>query len=175
MTDIKTKTSEEPEQFEERPFGFKTLKPTELAWLAALLQAEATFTSDKRARSKSDDPNYTPPPAIPIVKLEMVEKDLMEYVSGLVDQKVIRQKRRTTAKKEVYRITIQARKKTENLLRAIIPYIVGEKSRSKILKLLEVCDTYNKWLAEGGKSNAAKLAAHVKKQKKQQRKPTNPD
>lgn len=179
MTDIKKpKNSEQPEQFdqpeqsEERPYVVETLKPTELAWLAALFQAEADFTMDKRVRSKSSDPNYIPPPPIPIVKLEMVEKDVMEYVSRLVGERVVLQNRRTTANKEVYRITIQAREKTELFLRAIIPYVVGEKNRSRILKLLEVCDTYNKWLAEGGKSSAAKLAARLKKQ---QHNPTNPD
>lgn len=98
---------------QQRPYAFETLKPTELSWLAGLLQAEADFTSDKRIRSTSSDPNYTPPPPIPKVKLEMVEKDLMEYVAQLVGEKVVLQKRKTTANKEVYRITIQAREKTE--------------------------------------------------------------
>ncbi len=102
----------------------------------------------------------------------MVEKDVMEYVSKLVGAKVVTQKRKTKADKEVYRITIQAREKTEVFLRAILPYIVGEKNRSRILELLTVCEAYNKWLAEGGKSNAAKLAARCKKQ---QTNPTNLD
>ena len=120
-----------------RPYAFETRKPTELAWLAALLQAEADFTSDKRIRSKSGDPNYAPPPPAPKVKLEMVEKDLMEYVGAKqlvgAKQKVVLQNRKTKANKEVYRVTIQSREKTELFLRAIIPYIVGEKNRSRIL------------------------------------------
>jgi hypothetical protein len=155
----------------QRPYAFETRKPTELAWLAALLQAEADFTADRRIRSKSGDPNYTPPPPAPKVKLEMVEKDLMEYVGEFVGEKVVLQNRKTKANKEVYRITIQSREKTELFLRAIIPYIVGEKNRSRILELLTICDAYNKWLAEGGKSNAAKLAARCKKQHDN---PTNP-
>lgn len=50
--------------------------------------------------------------------------------------------------------------------------IVGEKNSSRILELLTICDAYNKWLAEGGKSNAARLAA---RSKKQQGNPKNPD
>lgn len=157
---------------QQRPYAFETCKPTELAWLAGLLQAEADFNSDKRIRSKSGDPNYTPPPPAPKVKLEMVEKDLMDYVGELVGEKVVLLNRKTTANKEVYRITIQAREKTEVFLRAIIPYIVGEKNSSRILELLTICDAYNKWLAEGGKSNAARLAA---RSKKQQGNPKNPD
>jgi hypothetical protein len=154
---------------QQRPYGFETCKPTELAWLAGLLQAEAYFTSDKRIRSKSGDPNYIPPPPAPKVKLEMVEKDLMEHVGELVGEKVIPQNRLTKANKEVYRITIQAREKTEVFLKAILPYIVGEKNRSRILELLTICDAYNKWLEEGGRSNAARLAARSKNNTKNDR------
>jgi hypothetical protein len=129
-----------------------------------LLQAEAYIYSDIRRRSKSDDPDYTPPPPIPTIRLEMIEEDLMEYVAELVGQNVVVQKRQTTADNSVYRITIQAREKTEVLLRVILPYIVGEKNRSNILGLLNICDTYNKWVAEGGalKSNHGRLAQKAK-------------
>lgn len=96
----------------------------------------------------------------------MVEQDLMEYVGGLVGERVVLQNRKTKAKKEVYRITIQARKKTEVFLRAILPYIVGEENRSRISELLKICDAYNKWEAEGGRSKAASLAARSKKKPK---------
>ena len=36
----------------QKPYTFETLDPTQLAWLAGLLQAEADFTTDKRIRSK---------------------------------------------------------------------------------------------------------------------------
>lgn len=170
MTDLNEKQQQPTPFLDKKKYAFeKTLKSTQLAWLAGLLQAEANFTEDKRVRSKSSDPNYTPPPSIPIVKLEMVEKDLMEHVSELVGEKVVLQRRKTTANKEVYRITIQAREKTENLLRAILPYIVGDKTRSEIIKLLAVCDTYNKWLAEGGKSKAGKLAARSRSRKEKEK------
>jgi hypothetical protein len=149
----------------QRPYPFETLDSTKLAWLAGLLQAEADFTTDNRIRSKSVDPDYTPPPPIPRVKLEMVEKDLMDYVGELVGQNVVLQNRKTSAGKEVYRISIEAREKTEVFLRAILPYIIGEKNRSRIIALLAICDDYNKWLASGGKSKAAKLAARSKKVK----------
>jgi hypothetical protein len=84
----------------------------------------------------------------------MVEKDLMDHVGDLVGQNVVPQKRKTTANKEVYRITIEAREKTEVFLRIILPFIVGAKNSSRIIELLRLCDDYNKWLAEGGKSKA---------------------
>lgn len=76
-------------KLQQRPYPFENLKATQLAWLAGLLQAEADFNSDKRIRSKSGDPSYIPPPPIPKVKLEMVEKDLMEHVGELVGEKVV--------------------------------------------------------------------------------------
>jgi hypothetical protein len=44
-----------------------------------------------------------------------------------------------------------------------LPFIVGDKNRSRIIDLLGICDEYNKWLAAGGKSKQAKLAAQSKK------------
>ena len=46
----------------QRPQTFETLHPIQLVWLTGLLQAEANFTTDKRIRSKSADPDYIPPP-----------------------------------------------------------------------------------------------------------------
>ena len=160
----KTKTTKTKSK---RPYPFETAAPTTLAWAAGILQAEADFTADKRTRSKSNDPDYTPPPPAPKVKLEMVEKDLMDHFGELVDQKVKLQKRKTAAGNSVYKVTVEAREKTEVFLRAILPYIVGEKNRSRILELLTFCDGYNKWLAEGGRSKAASLAARSKKKKLQ--------
>jgi hypothetical protein len=105
----------------QRPYPFETLHPTQVAWLAGLFQAEANFTIDKRMRSKSGDPDYIPPPPIPRVRLEMVEKDLMDYVGELVGQNVVTQNRKTQANKEVYRISIEAREKTFFFLKAILP------------------------------------------------------
>lgn len=165
-----------------RPYPFETADPTVLAWLAGILQAEADFTADKRIRSKSNDsemqacishPDYTPPPPAPKVKLEMVEKDLMDRVGELVDQKVKLQNRKTASGKNVYKVTIEAREKTEVFLRAILPYIFGDKNRLRVIELLTFCDGYNKWLAEGGRSKAASLAARSKKKNSSLRNPAD--
>lgn len=157
--------TEKQKSKQQRPYPFESISPTDLAWLAGLLQAEADFTADRRVRSKSGDPDYTLPPPIPKIKLEMIEKDVMEHVGELVGEIVVLQNRQTTAGNNVYRVTIQAREKTEVFLRAILPYIVGNKNRERTLSLLSMCDTYNKWVAEGGKTKAAKLAARSKHNK----------
>lgn len=149
----------------ERPYAFENLEPTTLAWMAGILQAEADFTSDKRIRSKSNDPDYTPPPPAPKIKLEMVEQDLMDHFGKLVDENVVPQNRRTRSDKVVYRITIQAREKTKVFLQTILSYIIGEKNRTRIIDLLSICEVYDNWLADGGRSKAARLAARSKKNK----------
>ena len=150
-------------------FNFEQLPSEKIAWLAGLLQAEAYFYQDKRVRAKADLSEYTPPPGIPIIKLEMIEEDLMGEVASLVDEKCIPQKRNTVAGKAVYRVTIQARAKVEALLKSILPYVVGKKTRSKIEELLQVCESYKVWKELGGRSQAAKHAARAKVNKNKEK------
>lgn len=154
-------------------FPFETATETEIAWLAGLLQAEANFYLDSRIRSKSKDQNYIPPPPSPGIKLDMIEEDLMNYIGKLVGQNVTKLKRATSANNFVYRINISSRSKVERLLKIILPYIIGEKNRTKILYHLDICEKYNNWLNAGGRKNAASLAARasatVKEEKKKDR------
>nr|ALO20950.1 putative LAGLIDADG homing endonuclease [Microglena monadina] len=137
---------------------FKNLGTEKLAWLAGLFQSEAYFHSDKRVRAKSSPEEYTPPPPVPRIKLEMVEEDLMRHIGEILDENVIITNRRTTANNIVYKITINARNKSEAFLRAIEPFIIGRKTHREIQDLLELCEQYKDWVAQGGKQNAAKLA-----------------
>jgi hypothetical protein len=146
--------------------SFEHLEVNKLAWLASLFQAEAYFSADKRVRSKSNIDHYISPPPIPIVRLEMIEKDLIEHVAELLNERVIEVNRKTSAKNKVYKVIIQQRKKTECFLRAILPYVIGKKTRSKIIQLLEYCDLYNEWVAVGGKNQQARLAALMKNKTK---------
>lgn len=146
-------------------FHFEKLKPEEVAWLAGLFQAEAQFYIDHRKRSKVADPNYVPPPPVPAVKIEMVEKDLMERVAEWLGQKVAVQNRKTTAGNTVYRVNLTARQKVKVFLETILPYVYGEKKRGEIQELLDICDEYDNWLAAGGRSQAARHAARMKAQR----------
>ena len=146
-------------------FKLQTLDPEKLAWLAGLFQAEAYFYLDTRIHSKSKDPDYTPPPPVPNIKLDMVEKDLMEHVADLLEQSVKEQRRKTTVGKTVYRVSLANRSKVEAFLKAILPYVVGKYKRDKIQELLNVCDQYNLWFESGGRSKAGALAARMKTKK----------
>jgi hypothetical protein len=153
-------------------YKFQTVEKETLAWLAGIFQGEAYFSIDNRGPSDSNytpaDTDYVPSPGVLTVKLEMVEKDLMEYIGDLLELNVIEVKRRTSANKVVYKIFLSSRHKTEVFLRAIYPYVIGQLKRSAIKELLDVCDQYNNWYASGGPSKAAAVAARVKARKAKQ-------
>jgi hypothetical protein len=136
--------------------NIKNLKAVECAWLAGLFQAEAYFYLDKRQRAKTS--GYVPPPPNPQIKLEMIEKDLMEKIGEYLNKTVILTTRKTSAGNQVYKITITKRDEVEAFLLAIQPYVVGNKVSSKINELLDACEQHKQWLAKGGKSNVARIA-----------------
>jgi hypothetical protein len=76
----------------------------------------------------------------------------------------------TSAGNTVYRVSICARKEVELLLKRILPYVVGHKTRSKIEELLNICVQYEQWVNEGGKSKAAKLANKASQEAKKDKK-----
>ena len=124
-----------------------------------MFQAEAYFAKDSRVRSKQKSRNYIPPPPIPYVKIDMVEKDLMLHIGNLLGEKVKEPNRPTKANKSVYRIEIYSRQRLEPFLKAILPYVYGELKRGKILNLIKECENHRKWVAKGGRSEAARHAA----------------
>lgn len=141
---------------------FQDMKPETVAWLAGLLQGEAHFSKDKRVRAAIPNPDYIPPPPQPFIKIEMVEEDLMLYVASLMDENCRKQVRKTTTKKTVYRVSMYKREKVEAFLKLILPYVYGELKRGLILDLLANCETYNRWVLEGGKTKAAEHAARLR-------------
>jgi len=139
-------------------YKFTNIAQEDLAWLAGLFQGESYFYYDKRVRAKTSNEAYTPPPPTPIVRIEMIEKDLMEKVGKYVFKPVKVMKRKTTAGNTVYRVTICARAEVEAFLVAIQPYVIGDKTRDKIAEMLTVCNQYNNWVAAGGRNQAARIA-----------------
>lgn len=140
---------------------FESFGEITIAWLAGLLQGEATFSIDThKVTTEPTSPDYKPAPGSPYIKLEMVEKDLMEHVGEILSKEVILDNRLTEAKepKQVYKVTVCARDEAEYVLKRIKPYVVGHLKSSKIQELLDICNEFNKWEAEGGRVKAAKLA-----------------
>ncbi len=152
--------------------NYGNLTPEQVAWLAGLLQAEANYSMDSRVRSKGNDASYEAPPPYPLIKLEMIEKDVMETVGKYVGEKVNLQKRVTSAGNPVYRVSVASRSKVETLLRAILPYTVGEVRRTQLEKLIALCDQYTEWVAKGGhrlQASAAARAGHAKRREQKLR------
>ena len=147
-------------------FKYQDLTAEQTAWLAGLFQAEGYFHYDKRVRAKT--PGYTPPPPIPQIKIEMIEQDLMETVGEYLGKDVITNKRKTSANNTVYKITLYAREEVEAFLLAIRPYVIGNKTCSKIDEMLVVCNDYNAWKAAGGSTEAAKIANKASQKAKRQ-------
>lgn len=110
-----------------------------LAWLAGLFQGEASFKFDKRIRSSpnNDPAEYEPPPPIPSIKIEMIEKDLMNYVGELLGRPPSLQKRQTAAGNNVYKVSLEAREDVRAFITAIRPYIVGNKTLNRVDEMLE--------------------------------------
>jgi hypothetical protein len=164
---------EKDERFENFKQNFETFGETKVAWLAGLLQGEAYFIVDEHNTTReSISPDYKPAPGTPSIKLAMIEQDLMEHVGQIFSKPVITENRKTTAKdpKTVYKVTLSARNEVEYVLKRIQPYIVGHKTRTKVEELLNVCNEYNQWLAEGWKKKAAQVANQKSQESKRARK-----
>lgn len=142
--------------------SFELMSKEKLAWLAGLLQGEAHFTFDARGPKKVKTADYKPAPPIPYIKIEMVELDVMQEIASLLSEKVSAQKRKTKAGKQVYRVTIQQRNKTASFLKAVLPFIIGEKTRNKIIEMLSYCEAHKEWEDSGGRSKAARIGALAK-------------
>lgn len=145
---------------------FSGLGREDLIWLAGMFEAEAYYYVDERKRSQSNSVNYTPPPGTPGIKFEYTQKETAERIALFVGQEVKVQKRLTTAGKTVYRVTVCARAKTELILKALLPFTVGLKTKAKMQELLVICEKYNLWVAEQGKKKAAQLANKASQRKK---------
>lgn len=157
MTELKIQDSYV--DFEAFKKTFESFGETKVAWLAGLLQGESYFSIDEhRVTAKPIDPNYKPVPGTPTIKLEMIEPDLMAHIGEIFSKTVITENRITTAGNPIYKVTVSARNEVEYVLKRILPYIVGDKTRSTVQKLLNTCNEYNQWLSEGGKTKAAQLA-----------------
>jgi len=92
----------------------------------------------------------------------------METVGQYLGQPVKPVNRKTSAGNNVYKVTLYARDEVEAFLLAIQPYVIGNKTRSKITEMLAVCDEYKAWNEAGGKTQAAKIANKASQQAKRQ-------
>jgi len=95
----------------------------------------------------------------------MADKKMVERVATFFDKTARIENRKTVTGKTVYKVEISAREHTEIVLRKLQPFMFGDKGQAKVKEQLDLCDQYNQWIAEGGKTQQAKLAAKSKNKK----------
>ena len=146
------------QRFNDFKESFDKLDETQIAWLAGLFQAEASFGVDRRVRAQDTSNDYVPPPPAPTIKIDMIEKDVMETVGQYLNKEANHLTRGTTAGNAVYRVSLNSRPQIKYFLTRIRPYIIGEKTQSRIKEHLDLCEAHEKWETEGGRIAAAKRA-----------------
>jgi len=104
------------------------LTPTQLAWLAGLFEGEAYFGMDKRSKERYKNSTV---PFSPFIKISMVDKDIIDRVSFLLNKKTFSPKRLTVTGKKVYTCHLGDRKTLLTLLPQLKPYM-GERRQKMI-------------------------------------------
>lgn len=138
------------------------LKENEIAWIAGLLEGEGYFGIDKRSSKRYQ--HSTSPPA-PFIKISMVDQDIIERLSKLLDKDYFIPKRKTVSNKTVYTLHIGEKEKVLFVLQKILPYM-GVRRSERIKECIEHLENWKDWVAQGGRSRNAKRANLIGQQKK---------
>lgn len=126
------------------------LKPTEIAWLAGLLEGEGSFGLDRRSSTKYI--HSTSPPA-PYIQLSMVDEDIIKRVADLVDKKYHKLNRKTNANKHVFKVPIGDRATLRALLPDLLPYF-GLRRKANVQECLVELQRWEQWYINGGRSQS---------------------
>ena len=119
----------------------------EIAWLAGLFEGEAYFGLDTRSIKRY---NVSISPPSPFIKLAMVDKDIIERVSKLVNKNYFSPKRLTATGKQVYIVHIGDRKTLIELLPRLLSYF-GKRRKLKTQECIDALDAWQKWYSSGGR------------------------
>lgn len=120
--------------------------------MAGLLEGEGSFQLDKRAGKRDQD--STAPPS-PILRISMVDKDVISKVANLLGKEMFQATRKTAGNKTEYIVSSQSRPLLFYLLPRLLPYF-GERRRAQVQACIDALEAYNIWYAEGGRSKAGK-------------------
>jgi hypothetical protein len=81
---------------------------TDIAWIAGLLEGEGYFGIDNRSKDRYEVSN-TPP--APFIKISMVDEDIIQRLSKLLDKSYFSPSRKTVTGKQVYTLHIGEKEK----------------------------------------------------------------
>ncbi len=96
------------------------LTETDVAWIAGLLEGEGYFGIDNRSKDRYEVSKI--PPA-PFIKVSMVDEDIIQRLSKLLDKSYFSPSRKTVKGKQVYTLHIGEKEKVLFILQKILPYM----------------------------------------------------
>ena len=137
------------------------LTETDVAWIAGLLEGEGYFGIDNRSKDRYEI-SKTPPS--PFIKVSMVDEDIIQRLSRLLDKSYFSPSRKTVTGKQVYTLHIGEKEKVLSILQQILPYM-GVRRGERITECISHLQTWKEWVENGGRVENAKRANQIRQQK----------
>jgi len=137
------------------------LTETDIAWIAGLLEGEGYFGIDNRSKDRYEI-SKTPP--APFIKISMVDEDIIQRLSKLLDKSYFSPSRKTVTGKQVYTLHIGEKEKVLFILQKILPYM-GVRRGERITECISHLQTWKEWVENGGRVENAKRANQIRQQK----------
>ena len=137
------------------------LTETDIAWIAGLLEGEGYFGIDNRSKDRYEISKI--PPA-PFIKVSMVDEDIIQRLSKLLDKSYFSPSRKTVTGKQVYTLYIGEKEKVLFVLEKILPYM-GVRRGERIRECISHLQTWKEWVENGGRVENAKRANQIRQQK----------
>ena len=136
------------------------LTETDIAWIAGLLEGEGYFGIDGRQRNYKVSKS---PPA-PFIKISMVDEDIIQKLSKLLDKSYFSPSRKTVTGKQVYTLHIGEKEKVLFVLQKILPYM-GVRRGERITECISHLQAWKEWVENGGRSEMAKIGYEARHKK----------
>ncbi len=136
------------------------LTETDVAWIAGLLEGEGYFGIDNRSKDRYET-SKTPPS--PFIKVSMVDEDIIQRLSRLLDKPYFSPSRKTVTGKQVYTLHIGEKEKVLSILQQILPYM-GVRRGERITECISHLQTWKEWVENGGRVENAKRANQIRQQ-----------
>lgn len=137
------------------------LSETEIAWIAGILEGEGYFGIDNRSKDRYETSKI--PPA-PFIKISMVDEDIIQRLSKLLDKSYFSPSRKTVTGKQVYTLHIGEKEKVLFILQKILPYM-GVRRGERITECISHLQTWKEWVENGGRVENAKRANQIRQLK----------
>ena len=94
----------------------------------------------------------------------MVDEDIIQRLSKLLDKPYFSPSRKTVTGKQVYTLHIGEKEKVLFILQKILPYM-GVRRAERITESISYLQTWKEWVENGGRVENAKRANQIRQQK----------